>query len=292
MAYDVTFDADIEGALARDEYDIAEITGAPESWHVEPTPTSPSRIHHDGTRLVLPLGPEHTPSDCYSTTEVASSPRFDQAHLDTLSAEGSDRVVVPGREAVFRDVVASPHFADGRAGRETVTAGATFQSWRGLERRENRPAFMGVSIVYLGGEGFVPALFNRSWRKRRFVASVIDFNTGLNFNAVLDGVDMSEPHDLCFRWFPNRDVEFLVDDRRVAYYEDGPLQVSPLKFYKRFRRGIDFIGHRRLTADPCHIDAWVNCSATGNSPDVYTGKQFTHDLSVALGGFGIRPLPL
>lgn len=289
MAYDVTFDADIDGALARDEYDIVEITDAAESWHVEPTPTTPSRIHYDGTRLVLPLGPEHTPSDRYNTTEVASSPRFDQAKLDRMLAEGSDRVVVPGREAIFRDFVASPHFVDGRASDHTVTAGATFQSWRGLERRENRPAFMGASIVYLGGSGVVPTLFNRSWKTRRFVASVIDFNTGLNFNAVIDGVDFSEPHDLRFRWFPDRNVEFLVDDRRVAYFEDGPLQVTPLKFYKRFRRGIDFIGHRRLTADPCHIDAWINCSATGNSPDVFTGKRFTEDLWMALGGFGIHP---
>lgn len=286
----MTFDSDIEGALVRGDYDIVEITGAHESWHVEPSPTSPSRIHHDGSRLVLPLGPEHTPDDRYSTTEVASSPRFDQANLDRMLAEGSDRVVVPGREAVFRDLVASPHFTDGRAADHTVTAGATFQSWRGLESRENRPAFMGVSVVYLGGDGFVPALFNRSWKKRRFVASVIDFNTGLSFTAAVPDVDFSEPHDLRFRWFPNRDVEFLVDDRRVAYYEDGPLQVTPLKFYKRFRRGIDFIGHRRLTADPCHIDAWVNCSATGNSPDVFTGKQFSEELSIALAGFGIHPL--
>jgi len=290
VAYDVTFDSDIKGGLSRGDYDIVEITAARESWHVEPTPTAPSRIHHDGSRLVLPLGPEHTSDDRYSTTEVASSPRFDQANLDRMLAEGSDRVVVPGREAAFRGFLASPHFVDGRAADETVTAGATFQSWRGLESRAQRPAFMGVSIVYLGGSGFVPALFNRSWKQRRFVASVIDFNTGLNFNAVLPDVDFSEPHDLRFRWFPNRDVEFLVDDRRVAYYEDGPLQVTPLTFYKRFRRGVDFIGHRRLTADPCHIDAWVNCSATGNSPDVFTGKQFTEDLSVALAGFGIHPL--
>lgn len=290
MSYDVVFGRDVESALARDEYEIVEITRAPVSWHVEGAPRRPRRIRHDGTRLVLPLGPEHTADGTYSTTEVASSPRFDQARLDAMLARGSPRVVVPGREAVFRDVVVSPHFIDGRAAGETVTAGVTFQSWRGLESRDGRPAYVGVSVVYLGGSGLVPALFNRSPRRRGFVASVVDFNTGLLWSRPLPDLDLTEPHDLVLRWWPDRDVEFLVDGRVVARYADGRVQVSALKLYRRFGRGIDLVGHRRLTADPCHVDAWVNCSATGSTPDVFTGRRLSHELEVALAGFAIRPI--
>jgi hypothetical protein len=278
-----------------DAYDVVEITKAPTSWH-NPPAAPPTRIHHDGTRLVLPLGPAHTADDTYSTTEVASSPRFDQDHLDGLLAEGSRRIMTPGRQAVFSDVVFSEHFGDGRAATETVTAGVNFQSWRGIDHgaehaaeHGQRPAFMGVSVLYMGGPGVVPAVLNRSRRRRGLVATVVDFNVGLQWVAPLPDVDPVQPHDYVLRWHPDRSVTFLVDGQEVASYADGPRQLSPFKFYRRYRKGIDLVGHRRLTADPCHIDAWINCSRTGNTPDVFCGQRFAHDMHVALGGFAIEP---
>ena len=294
--YAVSFDGDPRPAVDAGDFDVVEVTRASTSWH-NPPPDPPTRIHHDGRRLVLPLGPDHTADDTYSTTEVASSPRFDQDHLDRLLAEASPRVMTPGRQAVFRDVVFSEHFGDGRAAGETVTAGVNFQSWRGITHgaehaaaHGERPAFMGASVLYMGGPGVVPMVLNRSRRRRGLVATVVDFNVGLQWAVPIADVDPTRPHDYVLRWHPDRSVTFLVDGREVAAYTDGRLQVSPFKLYRRYRRGIDLVGHRYLTADPCHIDAWINCSQTGNTPDVFCGQRLTHELHLGIGGFAIEPI--
>ncbi|MBW3664045.1 MAG: hypothetical protein KY469_13165 [Actinobacteria bacterium] len=299
MTYDVTFTPDVAAQLADDDFHVVEVERAPESWHDPPAPEQPRLLRHDGQRLVLGLGPDDTSDDTYTTVEVASTKRFDQDLLDRLAAEGSMRVVIPGREAIFRDVVFSPEFGDDRAAKETVTAGLVFQSWRGISEgvhnaaaRGERPAYMAASIMYLGGPGLVPAVMNRSLTgRRRLLALVIDFNVGMQWTQSLD-VDPCSPHDYTIRWYPDRDVSFRVGDTEVARYRDGRRQVAAMKLLPKFRRGIDLIGHRYLTADPCHIDAWLNCSATGNTPDVHNGRRFRHRLSLSLAGFGIRPIHL
>jgi len=294
--YDVRFDAGFEQGLAMGAFDIVEISGAPESWYDPPTPEHAERIRWDGERLVLPLGPDHTSDGTYSSTEVASAPRFDQRGLDDLLAQGAMRVVVPGREAYFDNVLFSPQFADARAADQTVTAGVCFQSWRGIEDGADnaavngtRPAFIGVSLFYVGGPGVVPRVANRSLRRRGLVAVVVDFNVGLQWSQPVD-VDPTRPHDVVLRWHPDRDIGFVVDGEEVAHYRDGRRQLSAFKFFRKYRSGIDLYGHRHLTADPCHVDAWINCSATGNTPDVFVGSRFDQDLWVALSGFGIRPI--
>lgn len=295
MAYQIDFKADFATELATGNFDLVEVTKAPTTWSNPPMPTSPTRITHDGTRLVLPLGPEHTADNTYSTTEVASTRRFDQATLDQLLAQGSARVMTPGRQAIFKNLLFSDHFADGRAIQESVTAGVIFQSWRGIEdldqRPDERPAYMAVTLSFIGGNGLLAKAATQSWgNKRTFVIGVIDFNTGLQWLKPLRTFDPATPHDIALRWLPNRDVSFMIDHQEVAYYADGRFQVSPLKLFKKYRRQIDFMGYRHLTADPCQIDCWINCSETGSSPDVNPGKQFRQDLWVALSGFAIEPV--
>ena len=293
MTYDVTFDADIEARLVRGEYELVEVTGAPHDWDNPPSPVRPERIRFDGSRLVLPLGRADTRDGTYSTTEVATSRRFDQEHLDRALATGSDRIMVPGRQAVFRDVVFSPHFGDTRAARQTVTAGMCFQSWRGIERgieNSHRPLFMAATISYVGGAGLTAMLASRSRHRRVLTAAVTDFRTGLMWFTPLPGIDPTRPHDYVMRWHSNRDVEFLVDGSVVARREDGGRSVSLMKLFAGTRRGIDLIGHRYLTADPCHVDCWINCSKTGNRPGVAPGDRFSEDLWVALGGFAVEAL--
>ena len=295
-SWEVRFGEDLGERIAAGDIDIVEISGAPESWYDPPSPTAAERIHFDGERLVLPLGPETTADKTYSTTEVASAPRFDQRHLDRLLAEGSTRIVVPGREAWFDGVLFSPEFGDHRAASETVTAGVCFQSWRGIEEGADnaaaagtRPAYIGVSLFYVGGPGLVPAIANRSRTRRGLVAVVVDFNTGIQWSQPVD-VDPTTAHDVILRWHADRDVSFVVDGAEVARYVDGQKSFSAFKLFRKYRRGINLFGHRHLTADPCHVDAWINCSATGNTPDVFVGSRFSRDLWLGLEGFGIRPI--
>ncbi len=293
--YHVDFHADFTQNVARGQFDIVEITRAKATWVNPPTPLIPQRIHYNGSHLVLPLGPEHTANNTYSTTEVASSRRFDQAQLDRFLAHGSPRVMVPGRQAIFKDIVFSPHFADGRANDETVTSGIIFQSWRGIEDVEHhpddRPAYIGVTLGFIGGPGLLAKLATRSRRRARsFVAAIFDFNIGLQWLMPLPDFDPSEPHDIILRWLPQRDVMFIIDGRTVAHYVDGSFHVSPLALFRKYRRQVNILGYRHLTADPCHIDCWVNCSTTGTRPEVNSGRQFKHDLWVALKGFAIEPI--
>ena len=293
--YRADFGPDIAGQLARDEWFLSETICEPDSGVDSDLPDPPEHATWDGRRLVLALGPDSTQDDTYSTVEVSSTRRFDQAILDHLLVDGSPRVMIPGRQAVFRDVVFSPEFADERAASETVTTGVLFQSWRNIEDRgvdfADRPEFMIVALAYIGGKGVMPALASRSWSKRRFFASVVDFKVGLMWFQALPDFDPSVPHDLSLRWEFDREVSFVVDGSEVAHYQDGKVQVWPLKLIdKRFRRGVDLIGHRHLSVDPCHIDMWLNCSKMGNRPVVPNGERFTRDLWVALGGIGIEPL--
>jgi hypothetical protein len=286
--YDVTFGPDIEAAAAADEYVLMETIRQPDVLRHETRTLHPSHIHYDGERLVLPLAAADTADGTFGAIEVSSTPCIDQDTLDRLYREGSPRCVLPGREAVFRGFVTSPHFADGRADDQTTNVGVNFQSWRGFDRPGMRPAFIGVGLTYVGGSGFGPALLNRSWRKRRFVAAVMDANVGLVWVRPLEGFDPSEPHDLTLRWLPNRDIEFLVDGRSVGVCEDGQFQVSPLKLRRRFRKGIDLIGYRRITADPCSITAFTD--AMSATPDFTVGRRLDHDIWTALSGMAIQPL--
>ncbi len=79
--------------------------------------------------------------------------------------------------------------------------------------------------------------------------------------------------------------------RRSRTTEDGKVTTWPLKLVdKRFRRGVDLVGHRHLSVDPCHIDMWLNSSKMTSRPVVPNGDHFTHDLWAAVGGIGIEPL--
>jgi hypothetical protein len=286
--YQVTFGPDVEAAVAADEYVLMETLRTTETMRHETRTLHPEHIHYDGERLVLPLAAADTADGTFSAIEVSSTPCIDQDTLDRLSQEGSPRVVLPGREAVFRGFVTSPHFADGRADHQTTNVGVNFQSWRGFDRPGVRPAFIGVGLTYVGGHGFGPALLNRSWKRRRFVAAVLDANVGFVWVHPLSDFDPSEPHDLTLRWLPNRDIEFLIDGRSVATCEDGRFQVSALKLRKRFRRGIDLFGYRHLTADPCSITAFTD--AVQATPDFEPGRRLEDDIWTALTGMAIQPL--
>jgi hypothetical protein len=286
--YQVTFGPDVEAAVAADEYVLMETLRTTETMRHETRTLHPEHIHFDGSRLVLPLAAADTADGTFSAIEVSSTPCIDQDTLDRLYQEGSPRVVLPGREAVFRGFVTSPHFADGRADHQTTNVGVNFQSWRGFDRPGVRPAFIGVGLTYVGGRGFGPALLNRSWKRRRFVAAVLDANVGFVWVHPLSDFDPSEPHDLTLRWLPNRDVEFLIDGRSVAKCDDGRFQVSALKLRKRFRKGIDLFGYRHLTADPCSITAFTD--AVQATPDFEVGKRLDDDIWTALTGMAIQPL--
>ena len=293
--YRVDFGADIAGQLKAEDFFLTETIRAPDSGVDSDLPDPPEHATWDGRRLVLSLGPDGTQDDTYSTVEVSSTRRFDQQLLDRLLVDCSPRPMIPGRQAVFRDVQFSPHFADERAARETVTTGVLFQSWRNIEKGgvdfAERPEFICIALAYIGGEGFMPALANRSWRKRGFFASIVDFRVGVMWFKALPDFDPTVPHDIVLRWELNRDVTFVVDGRDIAQYRDGKVNLWPHKFFdKRLRKGVDFIGHRHMSVDPCHIDLWLNCSKMGNSPMVPNGSRFEHDYWAALGGFGVEPL--
>jgi len=296
QAYDVRFGPDVARDVTAGRFFLTETIRAPHSGVDPDPPAEPRHARHDGERLVLSLGPDGTASDTYSTVEVSSTRRFDQSVLQRLLLDGSPRVMVPGRRAVYRDIVWSPEFGDGRAGRETVTTGVTVQSWRGIEDGgidfAHRPEFFIASIAFIGGPGLLPKLFSRTLGSRQpFVASVVDFKVGLAwFQPLRDVFDPTEPHDLSIRWHRAHDVSFAVDDTEVARYEDGKLRPYPLKLRNRqLWRGTDLLGHRYVGTDPCHIDVWINSSAMGTTPTVPNGRRFRRDLSVALEGFAIEP---
>lgn len=284
--YDVTFDARVSDGIARGDYEILEAIRRRDPMVQPPRCLEPARAHHDGSRLVLPLAADDTEDGTYSAVEVSTTPCTDQAVLDRMLAEGSMRCLVPGREATFRGFVCSPHFDDGRAARETVNVGVIAQSWRG--HLEGRNRLVALALTYVGGSGVAPAMFSRSLRRRRFVVTIVDFTTGLTWARPLPEFRSSEPHDLTVRWFPDRDVEFLVDGRGVADYEDGRCTVSPLKLRRPYRRGFDLVGHRHLTAEALSLTAFVDCVSI--TPDFEVGRRFSHDLWVALEGFGIQPI--
>ena len=286
--YDVTFGPDIAGDVAAEKYVLMEVLRCPDVLDHVTRSDEATRAHYDGTRLVLPLARDDTEDGTFSAVEVSSSPCIDQDTLDALLAQGSPRCVLPGREAVFRDFVTSPHFADGRAADQTTNVGVNFQSWRGFDRPGVRPAFVAAAITYVGGRGLAPAMFSRSWSKRRFMAVVTDANSGLVWAQPLEGFDCSEPHDLVLRWLPDRDIEFLVDGRLAGRCESGRISISPLKLRKKFRTGVDWFGHRHITVDPCSITAFTDCSSI--TPDFEVGRKLDHDLWTALSGMAIHPL--
>jgi len=293
--YRVDFGPDFVEQARNGEFFLTETIKAPHSGVDTELPASPEHTHWDGSRLVLTLGPDDTADDTYSTVEVSSTRRFDQRILDRLLVEGSPRPMIPGRQATFRNVVFSPELADGRAGRETVTTGVLFQSWRNIEAGgvdfAERPEFICITIAYIGGAGLMPTLANRSRTKRRFFASVVDFRVGVMWFEALEGFDAGVPHDLTLRWEYSRDVTFLVDGTDVAVYRDGRRGLWPHKVLdKRLRRGVDLWGHRHLSVDPCHIDLWLNCSEMGNNPVVPNGRRFTNRYWVGLSGFAVEPI--
>jgi hypothetical protein len=293
--YRVDFGPDLAAQIARNDFFLTECIKAADSGVDPDQPDEIRQARIDDGRLVLSLGPESTEDDTYSTLEVSSTRRFDQQLLDQMLVDGDPRVMIPGRQAVFRDVVFSPEFADQRAARETVTTGVIFQSWRGIEEGgvdfANRPEFMVASVSYIGGTGVMPAIASRSLRTRRFFASVVDFKVGLMWFQILDDFDPTASHEIALRWELDRDVSFVVDGKEAAHYRDGKVQVWPLKLMdKRFRKGVDLIGHRHLSVDPCHIDMWLNSSRMGSRPVVPNGRRFSRDLWVGLSGFGVEPL--
>jgi len=293
--YQVDFGSDyLERARAGDFF-LTETIKAPDSGVDSELPGTPAQATWDGERLRLALDPDSTADDTYSTVEVSSTRRFDQSILDRMLVDGSPRPMIPGRQAVFRDVAFSPHFADGRAGHEAATTGVLFQSWRNIEAGgvdfAERPEFICVAIAYIGGKGLMPMMANRSRTKRRFFASVVDFRVGALWFQALPDLDPSVAHDITLRWEYSRDVTFLVDGTDVATYEDGRVGMWPHKIFdKRMRKGVDFIGHRHLSVDPCHIDMWLNCSEMGHRPMVPNGRRFSHELWAGLSGFGVEPI--
>jgi len=294
-AFRVDFGPDLAAQLARSDFFLTECIKAPDSGADPDLPDEPRLARIEDGRLVMSLGPETTEDDTYTTVEVSSTRRFDQEVLDRMLVEGDPRVMIPGRQAVFRDVVFSPEFADERAAREAVTTGVLFQSWRGIEEGgvdfADRPEFMIACISYIGGKGVMPAIASRSWRTRRFFASVVDFKVGLMWFQVLDDFEPTASHEIALRWELDRDVSFVVDGQEAAHYRDGKVQVWPLKLMdKRFRKGVDLIGHRHLSVDPCHIDMWLNSSRMSSRPVVPNGRRFAHELRVGLSGFGVEPL--
>ena len=204
--------------------------------------------------------------------------------------------MIPGRQAIWRDIVFSKHFADGRANKDAVTTGVCWQSWRGIEDEgllptTPRPRFVVAWFSFLGGPGPMPALASRSLRKRVFWASVMDFNSGFTWFQPVPSFDPSEPHDISIRWLPDRSISFVVDGKEVAYYEDGKRRINPLKLVSRqLGRGVDFIGHRFHAADPSHITGWITCMKLPMKISVPTGLQLRNDVWMALRGYEIEPL--
>jgi hypothetical protein len=295
-AHRIRFSEDIGAQVDAHDFTLIEvIKGASPS--VEPPPCRNSRHHHyDGRRLVLTLRPEDTADDAYSSVEVASTPRFTQALLDYLAATGSMRVMLPGREVVFRDVLFGDYFSRSEEANEAVTAGLCFQSWRGIERTgltpdTYRPKFMIAWFAYVSGPGIFPMLCSRSYRKRYFFASVLDWNTGISWLCPVPDFDPGQPSDIAIRWLPNRDVEFVVDGRRVALYEDGRSRVYLPKLIRRqCSRGVNLTGYRFLTADPSQVDLWLTSMAFGNLCEVKNGFRLKQDVTMALAGYDIQPL--
>jgi len=119
----------------------------------------------------------------------------------------------------------------------------------------------------------------------------VDFRVGALWFQALPDLDPSVAHDITLRWEYSRDVTFLVDGTDVATYQDGRVGMWPHKIFdKRMRKGVDFIGHRHLSVDPCHIDMWLNCSEMGHRPMVPNGRRFSHELWAGLSGFGVEPI--
>jgi hypothetical protein len=293
--YRVDFGPDFGSAVKAGDFFLTETIKAPDSGVDNDAPDPPEHAHWDGQRLVLSLNADDTQDDTYSTVEVSSTRRFDQGLLDQLLLDGSPRAMVPGRQAVFRNVQYSPNFVDEKAGREALTTGMLFQSWRGIEQGgvdfADRPEFVSAGISYIGGEGLMPTLANRSRRKRSFLATVVDFRVGVMWLNPLPDFDPTEPHDVVLRWELDRDITFVVDGRDVAKYEDGKVRLWPHKLMdKRLRKGVDLLGHRHISVDPCHIDLWLNSTKLTSRPMVPNGLRFTHDYWVALSGIGVEPL--
>ena len=305
-AFRVTFGPDIADQVRQRLYTLVDVVNVDESserqayegYEDPPELLVTSSDHHtfDGERLVLSLGPEGTSDGKYSSIEIPNTRRFDQQILDHLMATGAPNVVYPGRQAIWRDVVFSEHFADGRANDETVNTGIAWQSWRGIEEEglmptTRRPRFVVAWFGFLGGPGIVPMIASRSIRRRVFWASIMDFNSGFMWFQPVPEYDPTVPHDLAIRWLPDRDVEFVVDGRRAAHYEDGKRRFWAMGLMSRqFGRGTDLFGHKFHTADPCHITAWINSTKIRNKISVPAGDKFHHDMWMALRGYEIEPL--
>lgn len=294
--YRVDFEPDLVTPVARGDFFLTETIKAPDSAADPDAPEKPEHAAFDGDRLVMTLGPDATEDDTYSTVEVSSTRRFDQQVLTDLHQTGSPRPVIPGRQAVYRDVVFAPQFADGRAVVDPVTTGVTMQTWRGIEDGgldfSPRPEFVIATFAYIGGKGLMPRIMNGFGDDRPFAISVVDFRVGVFWFQKLKGtLDPAVPHDLAIRWLPNHDVSFTVDGKEVGLYRDGKVRAYPLKLRaKQFWRGTDLFGHRYVTPDPCHIDVWINSSCMGSRLAVPNGKKFTQELWVALAGFGVEPV--
>ena len=295
--YDTKFGPDIPAAIDAGEFHLVEVIKAADSDADPPSSRGSEHIFFDGSRLAFDLNPDNTEDDTYTTLEVSSTPRFNQKLLDYFAATGSMQCMLPGRQAVFKNIVFSESFADGSAASDPVTTGVLFQSWRGIEElgltpKVRRPAFMAAAMMFIGGKGIMPVIASRSLRSRPFCALVFDFYSGIIWVEPVTGFDPSIPSDLTLRWMPNRNVEFLVNDRVVATYTDGKSRPYPLKFMgKQFFYGSNLLGHKYLVADPCHIDVWLNSSVMGNVPGVPNGMRVARPYKTALEGFRIEPIP-
>jgi hypothetical protein len=308
QSFSVQFDEDIARQVEEGWYTLVEVIKTGESsdrqeYEVGATTLDKDRIltrsdhhHHDGDRLVMRMGPDSTEDGRYSSVEIPNTRRFDQELLDHLMAIGAPNVMVPGRQAIWRDVVFSEHFADGRANRDPVSSGVCWQSWRGIEDEglmptTRRPKFVVVWFSFLGGPGLMPMVTSRSRKRRVFWAAVWDFNSGILWSQPVPSFDPCVPHDIAIRWLPDRSVSFQVDGKEVAHYEDGKRRFwAPGLMRRQFARGTDLRAHRFFTADPSHITAWITDFAMGNVPSVPTGLKFHHEYWMGLRGYGIEPL--
>ena len=288
-AYDVSFGPDVEAMVAAGGYEVLESISRRVDDGQPPRCTSPRHVRFDAEGVTLALGPSTTADGRYSAVEVSTTPCVDQVVLDRMLATGSMQCMVPGREAVFRDVVCSPHFVDGRADAETVNAGVVVQSWRGHLAPGQRQRLVAMALSYIGGPGLFPAFASRSRHRRYFSALVADFNTGFMWRRIFTDFDPTTPHDVAIRWHPDRSVDFVVDHRTVVSCPSERLQVSPLKLSPEFGRGIDLVGHRHLTAEPCSLTAFTDCVAV--TPQYTEGRRFSDELWLRLSGFSIRPIP-
>lgn len=292
----VRFAEDIGAQVDAHEYSLIEVIKASSPSAELPPPRTSVHHQYDGRRLVLSLGPADTADDAYSSVEVASIPRFTQALLDYLAAHGSMRVMLPGREVIFRDVVFGDYFCRARDADQAVTTGLCFQSWRGIEGvgltpETFRPKFMIAWFAYISGPGIFPMISSGSYRRRHFFASVLDWNTGISWLQPIPDFDPSRPADIAIRWLPNRDIEFTVDGRRVAFYEDGRSRIYLPKLLRRqCGRGVNLTGHRFLTADPAQVDFWLTSMTFGNLCEVRNGRRLEQEMSMAMAGYDIQPL--